>query len=254
MTILDSSNSPPSRAPFVMPKPERTGPLRTVSTVGRFDDAPATHGAASGSPGRPLSSAKDVIEHAIRVAQEVIDQQIGSGERILRHLRKAPVSKRRTSPLDAKNAASLTERTVVLTNELGVLMVEALETVAESKTVAEVLTKWLGLGAVLGSRGSRTYDGSEATPSGERVGAFVSSPKPAKVEARAFARLPDDAKVNGLHCVDAPPITQVTYRAAAGEFMVTIDAAQPAGVYSGVIVDGDATQALGTMIATVADP
>ena len=75
-----------------LPKLERTKPQRILTTVGRFDDAPGTKANRNPDPGRPLVSAKDVIEHGIRVAQEVIDQQIGSGERILRHLRRAPIA------------------------------------------------------------------------------------------------------------------------------------------------------------------
>lgn len=251
MTTPDRSDA--RRAPFVMPKLERSAPLRTLTTVGRFDDGPARDDGATASPGRPLSSAKDVIEHAIRVAQDVIDQQIGSGERILRHLRKAPVSKRRTSPLDAKDAASLTERTVVLTNELGVLMIEALETMAESRTVADVLAKWLGLGSALGGRVQAAASGAAAPQAlGERIDVLVSSPKPAKVTARAFAALPADAHVAGLHRDGAPPIASISYSAEAGEFLVTIAQAQPPGTYSGVIMDGRGA-ALGTMVATVTD-
>src|SRR5688572_22869236 len=95
-TLDDDADGVPVRT---LPKLGRTTPRRGVAGVGRLDDGPREAEGPAASQGRPLASTKDVIEHAIRVAQEVIDQQIGSGERILRHLRKAPIPKTRTSPL-----------------------------------------------------------------------------------------------------------------------------------------------------------
>ncbi len=239
-----------SAAPFTMPAPERTGPQRMVATVGRFDDAKPNADGTSLARGRPLLSTKDVIEHAIRVAQEVIDQQIGSGERILRYLRRAPVSKRRKSPLDAKSGASLTERTVAVTNELGVLAIEAMETVAESKTVVEVLTKWLGLAAI---RAEETVAAMvPSAPAEQRVEVFVSSRKPAKVEARFSSPHSGEALVPGLHRPQAPSIADVAFLKDAHAFRVAIPDDQPAGVYWGVIV-GSNDGPVGTIVATVSD-
>ena len=163
------------------------------------------------------------------------------------------MSKRRVSPLDAKSAASLTERTMELTNELGVLAVEALETLAESKTVVEVLAKWLGLsGAMFGDRGAPAAPAAGA-PADRRGEVFVSSRKPAKVEARFFAPPPADARVPGLHRPDTPPIVGVEYLGQTHGFRVSIPDEQPAGVYYGVIVGRDGDNPLGTIVATVAD-
>jgi hypothetical protein len=252
MTTPDRSNAPPpDRPPFVMPRPQRTGPQRMLATVGRFDDAKTNSDGTNPARGRPLASTKDVIEHAIRVAQEVIDQQIGSGERILRYLRRAPVAKRRKSPLDDKSGASLTERTMAVTNELGVLAIEALETIAESKTVAEVIARWLGLAQMkVDATGGAPY----ASPApGPRVEVFVSSRKPAKVEARFFAANAGRVQVPGLHGDGAPAILGVKYLDETVAFRVTIPDDQPAGVYWGVIV-GEDQQPAGTIVATVTGP
>jgi len=255
MTTRKRATRTAPRASFVMPAPERTGPLRMLATVGRFDDgSPGTDGAPP-ARGRPLASTLDVIDHAIRVAQEVIDQQIGSGERILRHLRRAPISKRRTSPLDAKSGASLTERTIEVTNELGVLALEAMETIADSKTVVEVLAKWLGLPATGGVRsvGAVAPTAPAAAPPAEqRAAVFVSSRKAAKAEARFFAPHQGEARVPGLHRTEAPSIANVAYHADQRAFRISIPDEQPAGVYWGVIVGSDEAP-LGTIVATVSD-
>ena len=184
-----------------LPKLERTQPRRSLATVGRFDDAPASEASKSPDPGRPLVSAKDVIEHGIRVAQEVIDQQIGSGERILRHLRKASIPKRRASPLDDQNTASLTERTAVLYREFGVLTLELLETLAETPTVARVLAKWLGIASASQSSGGSPSAGeSPARPGSPQCEVQISSRKPVKVDVNWIpGAVLDEVQVSGLH-------------------------------------------------------
>ncbi len=239
---------------LALPKLERTAPRRGLAGVGRLDDGPAGANGAPATGGRPLTSTRDVIEHAIRVAQEVIDQQIGSGERILRHLRKAPIPKTRTSPFEGKSAASLTERTVVLTNELGVLAIELLETLAQSPTVIEVLAKWMGAKGRLPSVADFPWPPGLGLPLETTIDVLVSSRKPAKATARVLPAVPGPLRVDGLLCAGAPPILAVAYVPEPRAFRVTIPDDQPAGVYFGVIVSADGQDALGTLCATVSDP
>ena len=196
-TLDDGTEGIPVRT---LPNLGRTAPRRSAAGVGRMDDGPRE--AQASARGRPLASTQDVIEHAIRVAQEVIDQQIGSGERILRHLRKAPIPKTRTSPLDGKSAASLTERTVVLTNELGVLAIELMETLAQSPTVLEVLAKWAGMTGTLPMPAAFAWPPGASAPAETAMDVLVSSRKPAKVTARVLAAATGELRVDGL-C--APP-------------------------------------------------
>jgi hypothetical protein len=101
--------------------------------------------------------------------------------------------------------------------------------------------------------GSAASTRSAEGGAGQRIEVFVSSRKPAKVDARVFAPLSGEAQVLGLNRAGAPPITSIEYLENARAFRVSIPDDQPAGTYCGVIVSRDAAEALGTMIALVSD-
>jgi hypothetical protein len=247
----------PVRPRLSLPKLERSGPTRLVTTVGRFDDAPANDAGKSPAPGRPLVSGRDVIEHGIRVAQEVIDQQMGSGERILRHLRKAPIRKRRISALDAEAAGTLTDRTLLLYKELGVLTLELLETLIHTPTVVQVLARWLGLGSSTAPPpsppASPVYPGAPPTPPAPQCTVQISSRKfaSARIDWHAGVTL-DQPYVTALTRREAPPIENVSFHADTRAFRIAIHDDQPPGAYGGAIVNECTGSPLGTIIVTIA--
>ena len=246
----------PSPSPLSLPRLERTGPQRLAATIGRFDDTTPAEGDTRPTPGRPLVSARDVIEHGIRVAQEVIDQQIGSGERILRHLRRAPIRKRRISPLDANSAATLTERTVILYRELGVLTLELLETLLETPTTMQVLARWLGLQPQPGGGGA----GGRASSSGRQASGPAPPQYLVQISSQKFAvgeiswlpgAVVDEPHVEPLTKKDAPPIESIEFLPEAQAFRVAIGADHPAGVYAGPIMSQRTGRRLGALLVTI---
>jgi hypothetical protein len=187
------------------------------------------------------------------VAQEVIDQQIGSGERILRHLRKAPVRKRRISALDSAASASLTERMVILYRELGILVLELLETLVETPTAMQVIARWLGLRArAPGADGSSSSGSYADTPSKPLCSVRISSRKFAAADVSWLGgAILDDPHVAALHKKEAPPIENIAYVADARAFRIAVPDDQPPGAYAGAIISQRTGHALGALVLRI---
>jgi hypothetical protein len=253
-----SSGETGHRQRLSLPKLARTGPLRIMTTVGRFDDAAAGKGDGA-APGRPILSAKDVIAHGMRVAQEVMDQQMESGERILRHLRKAPMRKRRVGMLDMSTDSNLLERTLSLQQELSVLVLEVLETFVKTPAVVDVVSRWLGVRPREHEQDGYASGSFAPTPSGSesrrpRCALQVSSRKfnEASLDWFADAEL-DEPSVAGLHTVGAKPIDSIGFIAEPPAFRITIPDDQPDGTYAGVIVSKRSGRALGAITVKVSE-
>jgi hypothetical protein len=248
----DDRDGAAQRERITRPRLARTRPLRSMASIGRFDEPPPGQPGPANA-GRPLVSPKDVIEHGLRVAQEVIDQQIGASERILRHLRQAPVSRSRAGALDSRGMASMTERSMVLTRELAVLGLEMMETMVEAPTAMRAIARIAGVDLAGAASGAAAAAAPRADAAATLRGAVqIASPLPAKGEVTLFpGAVLDEPVIDGLFCADAPRIEKVAYLAQHRAFRVVIDASQPPGVYSGVILARDGHTPLGTLVVTL---
>jgi len=245
---VPDGGSPSTGERIRKPKLERTKPLRILSAYGRFDDPRGAE--ATGGAGRAFSSSRDVIEHAIRVAYEVIEDQIDAGQRIATHLGKTPPRKKKRH---ARDGGTLTARSLALYRELGELSAEVLAMVLRSPALLSMLSRMLSGDTVIGGAVPPPPSSDPKPAPTCSIQVVAGSPTEVKVALFPCVRL-DDAVVMPLHARHAEngAINEVLLvHEPHLALRVRVPDGQPPDVYTGTIIGQHSSEPLGTVVAHV---
>lgn len=207
------------------PEPERVRPIRNWSTLFKADES----GDASAAEPGPVGE-------GVRLGYRVIEDYLRYGEQMARSLSGGPYG----SILGGDLMQDLVERT--------------------ARTASEWMSLWLSqLSAVAG-----TGSNGSAAPGGAGNGAgcpirlCVDSRLPLEVSYELKPVAPEQSLVcHPLHPAqgDAAPLRQIALDSRAGVARLSVEVPddQPAGVYSGVIVDASSGEVRGTVSVEVAE-
>jgi len=207
--------------------PERTAPVRRFSTMFRPD---GNHRDGTLKP--PADMASDISD-AVRMGYSVIEEQIRQGQRAAQQLGGAP--------------SGLGSATVNATDIASRLLRYATDLAALHFDLMAVLTQSPGLNGVPGSTAPTQGQGS-------RVSIEIASNRKNQVTLDLWAgNQTAGLTVPALHSAESEktPLTEVSFVAGTDELparlRIVIPESQPAGVYSGLILDSASSQAKGTL-------
>lgn len=233
------------------PMPERTAPLRNMTTAYRRSDPRARK-----RPRRdgPIASSEDVVIEAVKLGYRIADDQILRGQAFARRLRGAGLAS------DSGDFTDVVDQAMRLTKHLAVLLVEMAETTTQPTKVFRAWREILDDDR----RDSRARDATKARsgdgrgyagegPSGEGpsgrghpphaevVPIEVASRRPARVALRLTARLKGTPDVYPLYLKDDPKHTlgkvEFVLHNGAPVLRVIVDDKSPPGLYRGCAVD-----------------
>lgn len=222
----------------------RTGPVRSWSTL--FESpAESPPGAAPAEEGAPPLD--DVIARSVQLGYRVIDEYLRQGQRAARRL---------TEPSLGGEALTGEMR------DLGVRMTEL---------ATEVTRAWFDAFGLAAGRAGMSAAAPRAA--GAATAAPGSAVEPARIRLEIVARQPTEVSldlqpeaaqravvVHALRAADGskPRLREVEFRPAAGEapacLRLVIPPAQPAGIYSGLLVDAASNRPVGTVSVEVGEP
>lgn len=216
------------------PEPKRTEPIRDFPGYlrdSRVWGEVGPEGSRHADQGL-IDAADNVLARGVQLGYRIIDEHILQGHHAAQQLRSG-----HAGPADSgKNVETLVGRALDLTKDLGALWLDAVE----------LLVKNSGRG-----------DGAaepEAAGAGLQVGVEIVSSRRVQVNLNLPPRRRHHVpRVHALHAADpaCPPLAGVSLRAtadASGSVLhVEVPDHQPAGLYSGVVVDRDTNEPLGTV-------
>ena len=214
------------------PEPKRTGPIRNAS--GYFRDSHSW----GDDPHSPWPEPADVIDDAVtqgvKLGYRVIGRHLQRGREEAECLSEAGEDRPAATDPDIQR---LVHRVQDLSKDFGALCFDAVDLVAHSP----LLQRWLSRSDA-GCRADSTAHGAAS-----RTPAFpieIASRKPAVVELQLTD--PGEAFQPGVHALYGgdpafPPLTRIEFRDdpayAAPVLAIAIPDQQPAGLYTGVVVD-----------------
>lgn len=258
------------------PELARTAPLRHPGTLLRD----GTREAPAQAAGVPPS--EDPVARGVRLGYQVIEEQILQGQKLAQRLGSAAA--RLASPIGRRDGAAggtgaaagagdaagdaqaLLDRVVHLYRDVGALCVDALETVARNPLLRAGMTRFTPGDAA--ARSAAATAAAAGAGDAARDGDTAATDQGYVVEVRSRRRVrvalemrrrgaPDTApRVHALHALapGAPPVAGVRFADGVdGDpvLQVDIDDAQPAGTYSGVVVDASTNVPCGTLSVVV---
>ena len=249
------------------PDPERTGPIRNAATYLR--EPPASD--AAHHPADGPDTADGAVAHGVRLGYKVIEEQIQHGRLLAQRLGKAGA---RTDATGAGDAGLLIERVLHLYKDVGALCVDALEALAQSPAIRAGIAR--ATQAAQAPQASQSSHASHASHSpqashsshGNSPGvdgrAESSATKAFAIEVVSARRTQVtlevrwsagrfEPRVHALHAADPslPPLTGLTFDMDPSRpepmLRVEVPDIQPAGTYTGVVVDTASNEARGTV-------
>jgi hypothetical protein len=218
------------------PEPKRTEPIRDFPGYLRDSRSLGDIGPEGDRADEPglIEAADDALARGVQLGYRIIDEHILQGRRKAQELRAGEAS----APGDSgKNVEVLVGRAVDLTKDLGALWLDAVQ----------LLVKHAGRG-----NGS-AEPGNAGLAAGLQVGVEIASSRPVMVKLQLPASTGLTVpRVHALHAADpaSPPLTGISFRTGGGAgalLHVEVPDHQPAGLYSGVVVDQASNEPLGTL-------
>ena len=233
--------------------PDREEPIRSWDTLFRSEEAgsPRDSGGDHAGPGAESESREtsweQVANRAIERGYHVIEEQIRQGQRIAEELRGRAYDMQSAG----NDASRLVERTLRFYADVGSLWFELVESMLRNPAMSTS-----GLYGASPAAAAAEHDAGEGPPRSGRadrgdLDVEVSSPLPVRVTLELNEPVSATLTVPALRALDpdTPPLRDVRFEAGPGRpaLRIRVPRGQPAGVYSGVIVDGATNQPRGTL-------
>jgi hypothetical protein len=240
------------------PDPARTEPIRDWSDLYRKSDPRPPEPAADGAGGQarsPVTSLEEAINHGVEAGYRVIGEHIRRGQSAAQQFNPHPansVPRPDNSQIRQDDIQKLLERIFQSFSDLVPFWVELFNTVATS-----------GL--------SRVSAAMQRAPSdGKAADAGVNSAPPAAMEIEVMSARPARVSLDlhpgtaqmplashGLRAIDPakPPLTDIEFvRGHIGQaccVKIRVAEDQPAGTYTGVVVDRNSGEPRGTLTVRI---
>lgn len=258
----------PDEAPRAAPRerlkredPKRSGPVRSASHYLRdshsWDDG-APDPAAVGEPhGSVAETLDDVITRGVHLGYKVIEEHLLKGQRAAQQLRQP---RPEADSEAARDFDAFAEQAQRLYQDVGTLCFDALELLARSPTLLRGLIR------------ARQTTGSGPAPDAElgtrspaAPGVAIAIEIASRHRTRVDLRLHPNARLQHLHAhalhpsgSTVPPVTGIAFRPDRGSGQLVLEVSipdhQPAGVYSGIVVDGESNEPVGSLTLRVIAP
>ena len=226
------------------PELARDGPRRA------FNALAAAAEARPPGPAEPMT-ADAIIQDAVEAAYRVVEENVREGRTTAERLRAGVAA----GPEDAESAKTVANRLMHLSKELSVTWVELIMAVLRETELRQLLDR-----VTTTQDRPRTATPAAGGTSSRPVTQRVSSRKPIEVTLSPLApeASPAAPVVAGLHALDpeAPSLRMVAFSLRPDgtlELRVDVPDDQPAGGYSGAVVDPDSLLALGTLTVRVVE-
>ena len=237
--------------------PARSSPIRNATTYFReahsWDDGAPEQGAGTGPETPVTEKLDDVITRGVHLGYKVIEEHIRKGQRTARELRQSSPQAQDGSD----DFAKFVEQAQRLYQDVGTLCFDALETLVHSPALLRRVARAVQMYP------DTEPSGAEATdPSGfaGRCAVEIQSRHRTRVDLQLdpgaqFRPL----RVHALHAPlpGAPPLTALSFRGEPSGvplLAVSIPDHQPAGLYSGLVVDAETNEPAGTLTVHIAEP
>ncbi|PPQ26603.1 hypothetical protein [Rhodopila globiformis] len=190
--------------------------------------------------GAPIEA---TVAHGVKLGYSVIDEQIRQGEKLAARLRQVSGKPGAMPPAEL---STLIERALNIYKDMGALAVAAMETLVRSPLLQPGVTRaW-----------QASPDAAAATTTGGATNFRFELAANRRTQVRLDIR-PQGATfmplVHSLHAAtpSAPPLTAVRFHldpaTASPVLHLDVPDGQPAGVYSGVVVDSATNEPCGTL-------
>jgi hypothetical protein len=231
------------------PQPERDAPLRASRSTLASNGAarPEAEEQATNAAQKPAASADDVkaeasgsVSAAVAMAYRVVERNIKEGREAAERLSAAGAQTPNNPTI--KSAAN---RLLHMTREYGSALLDLASSVVHESDARGLIERFAG-------------NGPQPSQPEAVVVQRISSRKPVEVSLSSLAptAVEPPPGLAGLHSLDAGsrPIEDVRFLTRAGgglELHIVVPDQQPAGIYSGVIVDGQSQLPLGTLSVKV---
>jgi hypothetical protein len=231
---------PQKRKRITRPKPERSAPLRDFSTILREEGPPASDTDKSGAADQNArnDTLTDAVAQGARLGYSVIQEQLQQGRRVAQQWTQLA---RGGEGGPDNDITRLVQRVLHFSTDLGALLADLAEA---------AMRKQNGDGA----RGDAARAGKEPTADAGKNGAGTQICIDIEAPGRSVVMLDlnenaVDARlaVPGLYALDgqSAPLTAISFEPQA--LQVKIPGDQPAGTYTGVVVDRATNQPRGTL-------
>jgi hypothetical protein len=215
------------------PKLARTAPIRDFSTIVQREDSPSPKRADATSAVN--GSFSDTVAHGARLGYSVIQEQIREGRRVAQQLSQISLA----GEHGGNEIGRLIQRMLNFSTDFGALLVEVTEAMLRAPNGGDV-------------RPERSHDGETATHAHNGTSSQISVEIEARGRSRVTLDLGANASTNNLAVPalysldgDSAPLTQISF--APHALRVTIPDDQPAGTYTGVVVDPKTNEPRGTL-------
>lgn len=217
------------------PEPKHTEPIRDFPGYLRDSRGLGDTGPEGGPQAERglVEAADDVLTRGVQLGYRIIDEHILQGRQAAQQLRGADTDARPEA--GGKSLETLVGRALDLTKDLGALWLDAVELLVKSS-----------------GRGNGGAE-PEGPGSGLQMGVEIASSKRVQINLQMPPRRRHHVpRVHALHAADpaCPPLTGVSFRTAEASgtvLHVEVPDHQPHGLYSGVVVDRDSNEPLGTV-------
>jgi len=236
------------------PDPERTGPIRNAATYLR--EPPPSDAALH--PTDAPDTADGAVAHGVRLGYKVIEEQIQHGRLLAQRLGKAG----RSDASGAADAGLLIERVLHLYKDVGALCVDALEALAQSPAVKAGIARAAQVAQA--AQTPQTPSATQGKSAGVDSRAESLAAKTFAIEVVSARRTQVtfevrwsagrfEPRVHALHAADPslPPLTGLSFDVDPSRpepmLRVEVPDIQPAGTYTGVVVDSASNEARGTV-------
>ena len=230
--------------------PKRAEPIRNLTAYLRNSHSwgetrPGEGHEGHGDGGKPSETVDDVLTHGVNLGYKIIDEQIRQGKRVAEALRNRRRFGGEKGGGDGEINA-LVSRLMGLTKDMGSLCFDSLEMALRSPLS-------------LAGRGGGGQQGEPPPPAfaESKLSIEIASARRAQVTLDLPPRPPYTPLVHALHAANPafPPLAAVRFELRPGSatpvLVVEIPDGQPPSTYTGVVVEQETNEPVGTLVIRV---
>jgi hypothetical protein len=229
----------------VRPKLDRAGPLRAFSEM--FRSAPPGNGNGHGEP------QDDVVSRSVELGYRVVDDYLRSGQRTAER-----VGERSAAPAGGlRDFQDLAGRMARYASDLTEIWFQLMDLTTRSSAAASFGANGTAETATAPAAAASPVAEPDVARAGVHVAIEINSLQPVEISLDLRLGSTRSALVHALRAADPekPRLTDVRLHLASGDdptkLALSIPSDQPAGIYSGLVIDEQTSRPIGTISARV---